>query len=63
MDIRMDKTLKSQGIHPTELKGSRYYGMSMKEFREYCRKKDEEWNNRSDEQKKKDMLEVMNAVG
>tara|TARA_Y100001938_G_scaffold111695_1_gene152898 strand:- start:545 stop:730 length:186 start_codon:yes stop_codon:yes gene_type:complete len=56
------KTLKSQGIHPTELKGSRYYGMSMKEYREYFRKSQEEWDNRSDEQKRKDMLEVLNAV-
>lgn len=62
MKIRMDKTLDSQGIHPTQLKGSKFYGMSMKEYLEYFRKSDEEWNKRSDEQKWKDMVEVLSKL-
>ena len=62
MKIRMDKTLDSQGIHPTQLKGSKFYGMSMKEYLEYFRKSDEEWNTRSDEQKWKDMVEVLSKL-
>ena len=62
MKIRMDKTLDSQGIHPTQLKGSKFYGMCMKEYLEYFRKSDEEWNKRSDEQKWKDMVEVLSKL-
>ena len=62
MSVDMDKTTFSYE-HITNMKGSRYYGMSQKQFIQTLKEEQGAWDKLSEKQREKRISEVMNKVG
>jgi|TARA_R110000822_G_scaffold205649_2_gene342138 hypothetical protein len=61
MSMDMDKTTFSYE-HITSVKGSRYYGMSKKQFAQALKEEHTDWDRVSEKQRLKEISEILEMV-